>query len=75
MNYTDVETEQGGRLGSNGEATHLLTPWRPAQRRREPRSGFNVERVNLSPRCKGRTPSADTQGGEYRSGAQGRSDV
>jgi hypothetical protein len=74
MNYSDVETEQDDRLGSNGEATHLPTPWRPAQRRREPSSGFNVERVNLSPRCKGRTPSADTRGGEYRGGAQGRSD-
>jgi hypothetical protein len=62
----------------------LLPRWHPAQRRREPGSGANVERGKLRPRrCEGtgqcltwsereNPKRQDPQGAEYRAGAMQR---
>jgi len=60
--------------GGVRRVTWLLSGRHPAWRRRDPASGPCAERGNLSPQCEGRSPSGwSSQGGEYRSGAQGRS--
>ena len=44
----DVKTGDQYLPGINKEVTCLLTLWHPAYRRRDPNTGFNMERANLS---------------------------
>ena len=55
-------TSKPGSGGCPGTSTGGACSWpvrRPAQRRRERRSGSDMEPRNLSPRCQGRNPSGD----------------